>query len=221
MTLSASAVAACCCSASSRSRVSRATFVSLPAADEPRRPYSLRRNTALAPCRLATLRFGGFATCTGPPSHCRPSAQDKASWRGQTSTLVDGSSQLGWVRPMSHMGHFRPGQASRTFAHVRYVPKRKQVQGTRGSVTGRRGRMLSPGRGSSSRAGAVNATTLFLGKFKFERAACLYGAFGNLAALDTNLPLFALSILALSTPNARLFFKNWPVMKADPALFHL
>jgi hypothetical protein len=119
------------------------------------------------------------------------------------------------------MGHFRPGQASRTFAHVRYVPKRKQVQGTRGSVTGRRGRMLSPGRGSSSRAGAVNATTLFLGKFKFERAACLYGAFGNLAALDTNLPLFALSILALSTPNARLFFKNWPVMKADPALFHL
>ena len=38
--------------------------------------------------RLATLRFGGFAACSGPPSHCRPSAQDKASWRGQTSTLV-------------------------------------------------------------------------------------------------------------------------------------
>jgi hypothetical protein len=35
-----------------------------------------------------------FATCSGPPSHCRPSAQDKASWRGQTSTAVDGSSQF-------------------------------------------------------------------------------------------------------------------------------
>ena len=36
----------------------------------------------------------GFATCSGPPSHCRPSAQDKASWQGQTSILVYGSSQF-------------------------------------------------------------------------------------------------------------------------------
>jgi hypothetical protein len=40
------------------------------------------------------LRLFRFATCFGPPSHCRPSAQDKALWRGQTSTLVDGSSQF-------------------------------------------------------------------------------------------------------------------------------
>jgi hypothetical protein len=43
------------------------------------------------------LRVRGFATCSGPPSHCRPSAQDKASWRGQTSTWVDGSSQCAAV----------------------------------------------------------------------------------------------------------------------------
>jgi hypothetical protein len=49
---------------------------------------------AFALCRLATLRFSGFATCSGPPSHCRPSAQDKASWRGHTITLVYGSSQF-------------------------------------------------------------------------------------------------------------------------------
>src|SRR5215475_7807270 len=47
-------------------------------------------------CRLRSLRVRGFATCTGPPSHCRPSAQDKASWRGQPSTRGDGSSQGGW-----------------------------------------------------------------------------------------------------------------------------
>ena len=39
---------------------------------------------------------------------CRPSAQDKASWQGQTSTLVDGSSHLGSAGPMSQMGHKRP-----------------------------------------------------------------------------------------------------------------
>src|SRR5262249_60082060 len=41
--------------------------------------HSLWRNAALARCRLATLRFNGFATCSEPPSHRRPSAQDKAS----------------------------------------------------------------------------------------------------------------------------------------------
>src|SRR5262249_39448426 len=54
------------------------------------RAHSLWHSAALARCRLSTLRFSVFATCTGAPSHCRPSAQDKASWRGQTSTLIDG-----------------------------------------------------------------------------------------------------------------------------------
>jgi hypothetical protein len=40
------------------------------------------------------LHFSGFATCSGASSHCRPLAQDKASWRGQASTSVDGSSQF-------------------------------------------------------------------------------------------------------------------------------
>ena len=56
--------------------------------------HSFWRNAALAPSRLLALRFSRFATCSGPPSHCRPSAQDKASWRDQASTLVDGSSQF-------------------------------------------------------------------------------------------------------------------------------
>ena len=55
---------------------------------------TLWRNPTLARYCLSTLRFSGFATCTGPPSHCRPSAPDKASWRGHASTLVDGSSQF-------------------------------------------------------------------------------------------------------------------------------
>src|SRR5262249_10993553 len=46
--------------------------------------HALWRNTALARCRLSTLRFSVFAASSGAPSHCRPSAQDKA---GQPSTL--------------------------------------------------------------------------------------------------------------------------------------
>ena len=41
------------------------------------RAHSLWRNAALARCCLSTLRFSAFATCSGPPSHCRPSAQDE------------------------------------------------------------------------------------------------------------------------------------------------
>ena len=54
---------------------------------------SLWRNAAFTRCRLRSLRVRGFATCSGAPSHCRPSAHDKASWRDQTSTPGDGSSQ--------------------------------------------------------------------------------------------------------------------------------
>ena len=58
--LEQSAVAVCCSSASSRSRVSRATFVSSPPADELRGAQPLA-NAALSRCRLAALRFSWFA----------------------------------------------------------------------------------------------------------------------------------------------------------------
>ena len=91
--LRTSAVALCRSRASFSSRVSRATFVSSRAADE------LRGRTAFGAMRLLrapvlrSVARLGFATCSGAPSHCRPSAQDKASWRDQTSTPGDGSSQ--------------------------------------------------------------------------------------------------------------------------------
>ena len=77
MTCSTSDVAASCSSASSRSRVSRATFVSLPGARELRRRAAfgaLRRFNVLGRCAFAAL----------PPVLSRrliasPEAQDKAS----------------------------------------------------------------------------------------------------------------------------------------------
>src|SRR5262249_24466351 len=60
------------------------------------RAHTLRGDAPLARCRLSTLRLSGLATCSGPPSLCCPSAQDKASWRDQTSTPRKGSSQLEW-----------------------------------------------------------------------------------------------------------------------------
>ena len=36
------------------------------------RARSLWGNAALVRCCLSTLRFSEFATCSGPPSHCRP-----------------------------------------------------------------------------------------------------------------------------------------------------
>ena len=41
--------------------------------------HSLWRIAALYGYRLTASRFNWFAACTGAPSHCRPSAQDKAS----------------------------------------------------------------------------------------------------------------------------------------------
>ena len=79
--------------ASSRSRVSRATFVSSRAADELRGRTAFGAMRLLRAAVLRALRFCWFVTCSGAPSHCRPSAQDKASWRDQTSTPGDGSSQ--------------------------------------------------------------------------------------------------------------------------------
>src|SRR6516164_2117297 len=82
-----SAVAFSRSSASSRSRVSRATLVSSQAPDE------LRERTVFGAMRL--LRAAAFGACALgdlPPALdrrriCRPSAQDKASWQGQISTL--------------------------------------------------------------------------------------------------------------------------------------
>ena len=94
MTLKTSAVAVSCCRDSFSSFVSRATFVSSRAAD------ALRERTAFGAMRL--LRTAVFRRCAlvgSPPAldrrrMCRPSAQDKALWRSQTITLVDGSSQF-------------------------------------------------------------------------------------------------------------------------------
>ena len=72
MTLSSSDVAVCCASASSRSRVSRATFVSSRAADELLGRAAFDVTRLFARHRLATLRFCWFAACSGAPSHCRP-----------------------------------------------------------------------------------------------------------------------------------------------------
>ena len=55
--------------------------------------------------------------------HCRPSAQDKASWQGQTSTLVDGSSHLGSAGPMLRWVIFDRGAGLRRPAHFRFAPK--------------------------------------------------------------------------------------------------
>src|SRR5262249_48398652 len=50
---------------------------------------------ALPPCGVALLLVRHLLwTAVALP----PSAQDKASWQGQTSTLVDGSSQFEWGR---------------------------------------------------------------------------------------------------------------------------
>src|SRR6516225_8767247 len=93
MTLSTSAVAHCRCNDSFSSRVRCATFVSWLVEDLRGRPafdaMRLLRAAAFRPCALGDL----------PPAldrrrMCRPSAQDKASWRGQTSTMVDGSSHV-------------------------------------------------------------------------------------------------------------------------------
>ena len=69
MTLRISEVAVCCSSASSRSRVSRATSFSCLAAEE------LRRRTVFGPLRRFSVAaprssgFNWFAACSGAPSH--------------------------------------------------------------------------------------------------------------------------------------------------------
>jgi hypothetical protein len=60
MTRKISAVAVCCSSASFSSRVSRAIFVSCPAAEERRTAHGLWRIAALYRYRLATSRFQWF-----------------------------------------------------------------------------------------------------------------------------------------------------------------
>ena len=79
--------------------MSCATFVSLRAADELRGRTSPLRNAALARSGLATLRFSWFGSCSAPPSHCRPSAQD-IHYRG--SRLAHWRAERGWLT--SHFG---------------------------------------------------------------------------------------------------------------------
>jgi hypothetical protein len=94
ITVSTSAVAACCSSASLRSRVSRATFVSLPAAGE-RRPRVAFGANVLRRCVLASL----------PPIlerrlNCSPEARERSSYQLKVAFRKG----LGVRRPMSALG---------------------------------------------------------------------------------------------------------------------
>ena len=124
MTLSTSAVAVCCSSASSRSRVSRATLF----------PCRLR-GTATA-CglwreHLAALRFNRFATYFGASSHCSPEARERSSYQLKVAFRKG----LAERRPMSALGQKQtcavqngmsalPPKADMCSAtrHVRFVP---------------------------------------------------------------------------------------------------
>ena len=69
MTLSTSDVAVCCSSASFRSRVSRATFVSAPAADEPRRRTAFDAMPRFSVASFRRRVLIEFAACSGAPFH--------------------------------------------------------------------------------------------------------------------------------------------------------
>jgi hypothetical protein len=109
---SSSEVAFCCSSASSRSRVSRASFVSSRATDEMRGRLAFGVVPLLRAAAFGLCALGDLPPALDRRRIWRPSAQDKASWQGQSSTGGDGSSHLGWVGPMSQMGH------KRTFSEV-------------------------------------------------------------------------------------------------------
>ena len=134
MTLSISEVAVCCSSASLSSRVSRATSVSWPAAEELRRDatFSASRGFSFAVLRPRAL--------TGPLAALErrliasPVAQDVAS-RGQTSTPDGAACDFGHRscsnRRMSQMGHELPRRAL-SRAAARPPITATQAQGWRG-----------------------------------------------------------------------------------------
>src|SRR5262249_53249960 len=121
ITVSTSAVAACCSSASLRSRVSRATFVSLPAAGE-RRPRVAFGANVLRRCVLASL----------PPIlerrfNCSPEARERSSYQLKVAFRKG----LGVRRPMSALAQkqtFAPAKS-----HVRFTPEPEFGMAARGA----------------------------------------------------------------------------------------
>ena len=106
MTLSTSAVARCCWSAASRSRVSRATFVPSRTADDLREGAVGARRLLRAP----VLRRCALV-CSPPALERRriaaPRLRTRHRGKIQTSTPGDGSSQFEWagVRLKTRRGH--------------------------------------------------------------------------------------------------------------------
>src|SRR5262245_29516484 len=126
ITLRTSTVAACCSSASSCSRVRRATFVSLPVERE-RRPRpafgALRRVNVLRRCVLAAL----------PPALSRrriasPEAQDKASYQLKVAHCKGGAPRGSHVRFGSKADMCSANE------HVRFTPNSDRESGHRQTV---------------------------------------------------------------------------------------
>ena len=109
MILRTSAVALCCSSASSRSRVRRASSVSWPTDSGALRRFGV---TALWRCDLA-----GFAACSGAPSHRLPQGSGQGIVAGQVSALKVAGSGSPNVR-FGSKADIASGPR-----HVRFTPK--------------------------------------------------------------------------------------------------